>query len=143
MPLVYIGLGSNLGDGRENLQTAIRLLAEQVGEVVAVSSLIESEPWGFESEHRFTNGVVALRTTLTPHALLDATQDIERQMGRTHKHLPGEAYMDRIIDLDLLEYEDLVLADSRLSLPHPLIQERSFVRIPLEECKQITKQITS
>lgn len=133
--LAYLGLGSNLGDGRENLARAIRLLNKQVGEVVAEATVIESEPWGFESEHRFTNGAVAVMTALDPMALLDATQRIERQMGRTHKHRPGESYTDRIIDIDLLEYDTLHLETPRLTLPHPLISQRDFVSGPLEECR--------
>jgi len=133
--IVYIGLGSNLGDGPHNLDSAINLLQEQAGEVLYTSTYIESEPWGFESEHGFTNAVTVIRTTLDPIALLDVTQHIERQMGRTRKHLPGESYTDRIIDLDLLLYDDLHLQTPRLTLPHPLIDKRDFVRLPLLECQ--------
>jgi len=132
--LTFIALGSNLGDGPSMLDEAIRLIGQQAGEVLCVSSYMQSEPWGFESKHRFTNGACAVRTTLDPLALLDVTQHIERQMGRTQKHRPGEAYTDRIIDLDILIYDDLNYQDERLTLPHPLIAERDFVRIPLQEC---------
>ena len=131
-----MALGSNLGDGTANLNRALDLLAERVGKVVTVSDYMESEPWGFQSEHRFTNAVCRVETTLTPIQLLDETQAIERAMGRTHKHAPGESYTDRIIDIDILLYDDVVLQNERLTLPHPLIEQRYFVRIPLEQCRK-------
>ncbi len=132
--LVYIALGSNLGDGPALLDEAIDHIRQQIGDVICVSSYMQSEPWGFESLHRFTNAVCAVRTDLDPLPLLDVTQQIERQMGRTHKHRPGEAYTDRIIDLDILLYDDLNYQDERLTIPHPLMSERDFVMIPLQEC---------
>lgn len=134
--IVYIGLGSNLGDGPRNLDAALDLLQAQAGEVLYTSKYIESEPWGFESEFGFTNAVTVISTALDPIALLDVTQQIERQMGRTHKHLPGQDYTDRIIDLDLLTYDDLQIQTPRLTLPHPLIDKRDFVRLPLLECQE-------
>lgn len=134
--IVYIGLGSNLGDGPHNLDRAIELLQAQAGEVLYTSEYIQSEPWGFESEFSFTNAVTVISTALEPIALLDITQQIERQMGRTHKHLPGQDYTDRIIDLDLLTYDDLQMQTPRLTLPHPLIDKRDFVRLPLLECQE-------
>lgn len=132
--IIYIGLGSNLGDGPLNLDVARGLLSQRVGEELCCSDYVESEPWGFSSDNRFTNAVVAFRTELDPLPLLDATQDIERQMGRRHKHKAGEAYTDRIIDLDILLYDDLHYHDERLTIPHPHIEARSFVREPLSEC---------
>ncbi len=131
---VFIALGSNLGDGPVLLDRAVALIAEQIGKVLCVSSYMESEPWGFVSEHRFTNAVCVVRTSLEPLPLLDATQMIERQMGRTQKHRVGESYTDRIIDLDILLYDDLNYQDERLTIPHPFIADRDFVRIPLQEC---------
>ena len=133
--IVYIGLGSNLGDGPKNLDKAVALLQKEAGEVLYTSAYIESEPWGFESEHRFTNAVTVIRTALEPLPLLDLTQQIERRMGRTRKRRRGEGYSDRVIDLDLLMYDDLQLETERLILPHPHIAERDFVRLPLEECQ--------
>lgn len=137
MHLTFIALGSNLGDGPALLDEAIVRIGQQIGEVLSVSSYMQSEPWGFESEHRFTNAVCAVRTELDPLPLLDETQQIERQMGRNHKHQPGESYTDREIDLDILLYDDLNYQDERLTLPHPHIVERDFVRIPLQECIDI------
>ena len=133
--IVYIGLGSNLGDGSKNLDKAVALLQKEAGDVLYTSAYIESEPWGFESEHRFTNAVTVISTTLEPLPLLDLTQQIERRMGRTRKRRRGEGYSDRVIDLDLLIYDDLQLETERLILPHPHIAERDFVRLPLEECQ--------
>ena len=107
--IVYIGLGSNLGDGPKNLDKAVALLQKEAGEVLYTSAYIESEPWGFESEHRFTNAVTVISTTLEPLPLLDLTQQIEQRMGRTRKRRRGEGYSDRVIDLDLLIYDDLQL----------------------------------
>lgn len=139
--IVYIGLGSNLGDGPKNLDTAIGYLQREAGEVLFTADYIESEPWGFESEHGFTNSVTVIRTTLEPLELLDVTQQIERQMGRTHKHKLGESYQDRIIDLDLLLFDDLQLQTPRLTLPHPLIEKRDFVQLPLQQCREAIKQL--
>lgn len=133
--IVYIGLGSNLGDGPKNLDKAVALLQKEAGDVLYTSAYIESEPWGFESEHRFTNAVTVISTTLEPLPLLDLTQQIERRMGRTRKRRRGEGYSDRVIDLDLLIYDDLQLETERLILPHPHIADRDFVRLPLEECQ--------
>lgn len=135
MHTAYLGLGSNLGDGKANLDKSLEMLAERVGEIVAVSTNMESEPWGFKSTNRFTNGAVAVKTELSPIELLDATQAIEREMGRTHKHKPGEPYTDRIIDIDILLYDDLQIKTDRLIIPHPHIENRDFVKIPLSEIK--------
>lgn len=134
--IIYIGLGSNLGDGPRNLDAARTLLCEQVGEELACSAYVESAPWGFRSDHGFTNAVVAYRTELDPLPLLDITQQIERKLGRKRKHKPGEPYTDRVIDLDILLYDELEYQDERLTLPHPLIEVRDFVREPLDECKK-------
>ena len=139
--IVYIGLGSNLGDGSKNLDKAVALLQKEAGDVLYTSAYIESEPWGFESEHRFTNAVTVISTTLEPLPLLDLTQQIERRMGRTRKRRRGEGYSDRVIDLDLLIYDDLQLETERLVLPHPHIADRDFVRLPLEECQAFIRNV--
>lgn len=128
---VYLGLGSNLGDRHTLLLKAIELLAQHVGRLVRCSSFIETEPWGFASEHRFLNAVALFRTTLTPHELLTATQDIERQLGRREKS--NGTYHDRPIDIDILLYDDAVIDEPDLKIPHPRMQERDFVMRPLRE----------
>lgn len=111
--------------------TAAALLAERVGDVLALSGFYETEPWGFQSDNTFLNAALRLDTILSPLELLDATQQIEREMGRTQKS--NGAYHDRIIDIDILLYDDLVLQTPELTLPHPLMHERRFVMEPLAE----------
>ena len=113
--IVYIGLGSNLGDGPKNLDTAVAWLQKEAGEVLYTSAYIQSEPWGFKSSHSFTNAVTVVRTELEPLSLLDLTQLIERRMGRTRKRKRGEGYADRVIDLDLLLYDNICIESERLS----------------------------
>lgn len=132
MPYLYLGLGSNLGDRRENIQHAITLIGEHVGEVLRVSSFIETEPWGFESEHRFLNAACMVETSLTPMQCLRKTQQIERLLGRKKKSRGG-TYHDRPIDIDLLIYDDIHIQTPTLTLPHPRIEERDFVKVPLGE----------
>ena len=131
---VYLGLGSNLGDRYALMKRAIRMIDERVGQVVRVSSFIESEPWGFESEHRFLNAVLLCRTTLTPREVLQLTQRIECDMGRKKKS-QAQVYHDRPIDIDILLYDDLTIDEPDLQIPHPLMYERDFVMKPLEEIK--------
>lgn len=138
---VYLGLGSNLGDCRKNLERAIRLIADRVGAVTRQSSFIETEPWGFESENRFLNAVILCETTQTPREVLWLTQQIERDMGR-RKVVGGgltvdgqRIYSDRIVDIDILLYDDLTVDEPDLKIPHPLMHQRDFVMIPLNEIK--------
>ena len=137
---VYLGLGSNLGDRETNIPRAIELIRERVGLVIRQSSLIETEPWGFESANRFLNGVILVETSLTPRQLLKATQKIERQLGRKKKStdsclLTPVSYSDRSIDIDILLYDDLTVDEPDLKIPHPLMEQRDFVMIPLNEIK--------
>ena len=129
----YLGLGTNLGsDKAANLRHAVELINEQAGRVLACSSFLESEPWGFSSENTFLNAVVAIDTPHAPYELLRITQSIEQTMGRTHKSVGGH-YADRIIDIDILLYGDLTINDEELIVPHPLIWQRPFVYVPLLE----------
>ena len=137
---VYLGLGSNLGDCSRNLKRAIRLIGERVGTVVRQSSFIETEPWGFQSENKFLNAVVLCETERTPREVLLLTQQIERDMGRKKKLTANSQkltanYKDRPIDIDILLYDDLTVDEPDLKIPHPLMHERDFVMIPLEEVR--------
>ena len=129
---LYLSLGSNLGDREDMLRRAITLIEERVGAVQRVSTFIETEPWGFQSKHPFLNAAVMVRTTLSPIECLDRTQQIERELGRKSKSRDGK-YHDRPIDIDLLLYGDQTVSTPRLTIPHPLMQERDFVMIPLRE----------
>lgn len=122
---------------------AVSLISERVGKVLRQSSLLETEPWGFESENRFLNAVILCETMLSPRQLLDATQKIERDMGRKSKsssthHSPH--YSDRVIDIDILLYDDLHVDEPDLQIPHPLMQEREFVMRPLNEILENNKE---
>lgn len=128
----FLSLGSNLGDKKSNLQKAINMLGERAGEVLAVSSFIETEPWGFVSDNAFLNACVKIDTALTPQELLAVTQEIEKALGRTHKS-DGGKYCDRPIDIDILLYGDIVVDDENLKIPHPHMYERDFVTVPLKE----------
>ena len=132
MANVYLGLGTNLGNKTENLRTAVDKINEKIGEVTSLSSFFETAPWGFQSDNSFLNAALCVRTSLSPQEVLSLTQDIERSLGRLHKSV-NRIYSDRIIDIDLLLYNDLVLSDDNLVLPHPLMAERSFVLLPLAE----------
>lgn len=140
MHQVYLGLGSNIGDRRQCIADAIRLISERVGTVLRQSSLIETEPWGFNSENRFLNGVILCETSLTPKQVLKATQKIERALGRRQKSVGADTdvlvYHDRPIDIDILLYDDLSVDEPDLKIPHPLMYERDFVMIPLSEIRK-------
>lgn len=131
MAITYLGLGTNIGNKRRNLITAAALLAERVGDVLALSGFYETEPWGFESNNRFLNAAVKLNTDYSPQELLVITQQIEKELGRTEKS--NGTYHDRVIDIDILLYDDEVLQTPELVLPHPLMHERKFVMEPLAE----------
>lgn len=129
MSIAYIALGSNLGDKEKNLRRALLLLTQQGVEVVRVSSFISTEPYGVTDQPQFLNAVACVRTSLAPLALLDVLLATELAMGRVRLRHWGE----RNIDLDLLLYEDVVLDTKRLRLPHPDMQNRDFVLLPLAE----------
>ena len=131
---VFLSLGSNLGDRQDNLHKAIDLIGQRVGHVIRQSSFIETEPWGFESQNKFLNGAILCETTLTPRQLLRTTQKIERELGRKKK--TSHLYHDRPIDIDILLYDDLTIDEPDLKIPHPLMEQRDFVMIPLSEIKE-------
>lgn len=128
----FLSLGSNLGNREKNLQRAISLIKEQVGEVLKTSSFIETKPWGFSSDNMFLNACVKVDTALSPRKLLSETQKIEKLIGRTHKSDGGE-YADRLIDIDILLYGDITVEEEGLRIPHPHMYERDFVMVPLNE----------
>ena len=132
MTTVYLGLGTNIGNRKENLTRAIEALSLALGPCTAQSSFIETAPWGFDSENAFLNCAVAFETELTPLQLLDTTESIERELGRTTKS-NGGIYHDRIIDIDILLYGCEIVETPRLTIPHPLMHLRDFVLEPLAE----------
>ncbi len=132
MSKLYLGLGSNLGKRAENIRRAVELIGQRIGTVLRTSTVMETEPWGFQSKHRFLNAACLVETNLEPLQCLHETQRIERLLGRRYKSKDGK-YYDRTIDIDLLLYDDVQMQTPELTLPHPHIQARDFVRIPLEE----------
>ncbi len=131
MALVYLGMGTNLGEKERNLNDAIISLSQEVGFVIRSSTFYTSKPWSFESDNDFLNAVVLIDTNLTPFDVLSKTQEIEKSLGRTAKTISG--YSDRLIDIDILLYDNLIIDQPTLKIPHPLIAERDFVLVPFVE----------
>lgn len=132
--ITYLSIGSNIGDRLQNVDAACRLIETQVGHILRRSNDFYSQAWGYQSEHEYLNICLAVDTTLTPEQLLDITQQIERKLGRTVKGV----YQDRTIDIDIILYynefgESVTFHTETLTLPHPRMQEREFVMIPLKE----------
>ncbi|MCQ2212421.1 MAG: 2-amino-4-hydroxy-6-hydroxymethyldihydropteridine diphosphokinase [Bacteroidaceae bacterium] len=154
MNIVYLSLGTNLGDKEHNLLQAIEEIEKRIGSIQGQSAFLETEPWGFDSDNTFLNAAVRVATPLSPSALLRVTQAIERKLGRTHKSVGG-VYHDRLIDIDILYFipsrkavslssspaiEDLDslsvhIARPSLTIPHPHIHERDFVLTPLSQIR--------
>lgn len=132
MAKVYLGLGTNMGDKEANLRTAVRLINDRIGKVTSLSSFYRTAPWGFVSDNAFLNAAACSETQLAPLEVLHLTQTIEKEMGRKTKSVEG-VYGDRPIDIDLLMYDSMVMQTPELTLPHPLMGERSFVMDPLAE----------
>lgn len=129
---VYLGLGTNLGDKGLNLHVAVEKINERIGKVTSLSAFYVTAPWGFSSENSFLNAACCVESGLSPFDILKETQAIERELGRMKKSVGGN-YSDRLIDIDLLLYGDLILHTPELELPHPLMTERRFVMEPLVE----------
>lgn len=127
--ITILGTGSNLGDKKINLQTAENWIAERVGDIVQKSGYYLTEAWGNRDQPVFWNQVLVVKTRLTPLGVLDTILDIERDMGRIRRIKWGE----RLIDIDLLFYDDVVLDTPNLQIPHPYLQDRNFVLAPLLE----------
>jgi 2-amino-4-hydroxy-6-hydroxymethyldihydropteridine diphosphokinase len=127
----YVGVGANLGDREQTIARALELLSARDGvEVVAVSTLRETEPVGFIDQPRFLNGAVAVETDLRPRELLDALLGVERDLGRSRR---GPRFGPRTIDLDLLVFGDREVAEPGLTVPHPRLAERVFALEPLAD----------
>ena len=130
MSSIYLLLGSNVGDKKANLINAVSLIAIQIGEIIGQSSVYETEPWGFEDSSYFFNQVLKVNTSLQPEELLIILFEIEKYLGRQRTQ---KQYESRIIDIDILFYDDLVIHTENLTIPHPLIEKRKFVLTPLAE----------
>ena len=129
---VFLGLGTNLGEKETNILNALEEIKRRIGEITSLSSFYTSEPVGFESENLFLNAVCCVQTQLSPYEVLSATQDIERNLGRTQKSINRE-YHDRTMDIDILLYDNLCINTPELTIPHPFMKDRDFVMTPLKE----------
>lgn len=127
-----LALGSNLGDRQTNLIKATALISNRIGKIIAQSSVVETEPWGFVSEYPFVNQIIIVHSTLSAEAILASTQQIEKELGRITKSTDGH-YTDRLIDIDLIDYNGEIIEKNHLQLPHPHMHERLFVLTPLCE----------
>ena len=132
MAWLYLGLGANLGQREKTLQRAIERIQETIGPIVARSAFYHSEPWGVSSANTFLNACLIVETDLDARACLRLTQNIEKELGRTMK-TENAQYHDRLIDIDILFYDNLILNEKDLTIPHPLLHKREFVLKPLSE----------
>ena len=134
--VIYLNIGTNLGDREANLGLAVALVSERLGRVLRRSAIFHSKPWGFASQNDFLNLAIAVEPAeaLAPLEILDCTQAIERQMGSAIHRDSNGAYIDRLIDIDIMAIDTIPeFSHPRLTLPHPHIPDRDFFRIPLEE----------
>ncbi len=128
---VFVLLGSNLGDREHLVNQACKMIGERCGKIVAESSLYESEPWGFQSEHWFLNQVVEVQTQLSPDEMMRQLLEIEKELGRD-RSTPHEGYVSRPMDLDILYWgEDLLVESQHVIVPHPRLHQRRFTLLPL------------
>lgn len=133
MSIVFIGLGSNLGNKNENLNRALIYIQERIGNIISSSSIYETIPCGFSSENLFLNMAIKVSTSLSPDELLLVSKRIELLMGRACKSSDNSSYEDRIIDLDILFYDNIEMSTPELTIPHPLLHTRLFVVEPMSE----------
>ncbi len=128
---VIVGIGSNLDDRLAALRRAVRLIGSEAGEVVALSSVWETEPWGFDADEQFLNMAVVVKSTLAPLRLMQLFSSIEGRLGRRRRR--SERYESRIIDIDILLWGERVISLPGLEVPHPRMADRRFVLVPLAE----------
>ncbi|HKJ41515.1 MAG TPA: 2-amino-4-hydroxy-6-hydroxymethyldihydropteridine diphosphokinase, partial [Sunxiuqinia sp.] len=128
MSRLFLLLGGNLGNKKQVFANCLKLIQSRIGEIKTASSIYETEPWGFESDDLFWNQAILVETKLKPEQVLKETQQIEHELGRVRKQ---DQYVSRLMDVDLLLYDDVVLQTSTLELPHPRMAERRFVLAPL------------
>ncbi|MDR2292063.1 MAG: 2-amino-4-hydroxy-6-hydroxymethyldihydropteridine diphosphokinase [Prevotellaceae bacterium] len=127
----YLLFGSDIGDREKHINDACNFVKNEIGEIIAESSLYTSESWGFESDAMFFNKVIIVETDLNVFKILDITQKIELKLGRTDK--TTDKYQSRIIDIDILFYDDKIIKTQQLAIPHPQMQNRRFTLEPLAE----------
>jgi len=127
---ILLGIGSNIGNRDANLKEAVTQIGVNIGEILKISSVFETEPWGFEAENNFLNMAVEVVTAHTPSGVLGAILMIEALLGRIRTETQ---YSSRVIDIDILFFEDLIMDEITLKIPHPYLHKRKFVLVPLNE----------
>ena len=130
MNTVFLSIGTNLGQREENLKKAVEIIGAEAGLVQALSSVYETEPWKMTGSNLFLNMAIKIETTLNPHILLKTLLEIENKMGRSREE---SGYSSRIIDIDILFVNNLIINNEDLVIPHLLIPNRRFVLEPLAE----------
>lgn len=133
MATVFLLLGSNLGDKLQHFKKVLKKIEMSAIKIEAKSAIYSSKSWGYSSDNEFFNAVVQLETELHPDDLLILMQNIEQELGRERINSKVKGYSDRIIDIDILYYDDLVYKSKILEIPHPRLQERKFTLLPLCE----------
>ena len=128
---VYVGVGTNLGDKLNNIQLAYKLIQSEIGEIVRKSHVYKTPPWGFESDEYFYNSVIEIKTFFDPEKLLNKLQSIERVLGKKQKFKIG--YSSRLIDLDIIDFNNQIIDSKRLTIPHSHVSKRNFVLYPLKD----------
>ena len=131
MAKVILSLGSNLHDKKQNLLNALKKIDNKIGKILKISSIYQTDPWGFDTENRFLNMAIMLETSLSPKGLLEELKSIEKSAGRTQKTTTH--YESRCLDIDIIFYNEEVYFDKDLQLPHKHAHKRKFVLIPVAE----------
>jgi len=135
MNKAYLLLGSNLDDRKGLIRKAVQLISVRIGTIIQTSSLYESEPWGFSSDTNFLNQVVYIRTDLSPSVLLREILAVEKDLGRIRSN-GRQGYSSRTIDIDILFYNEEIIREEHLNIPHPGIPVRMFALVPLCELNE-------
>jgi 2-amino-4-hydroxy-6-hydroxymethyldihydropteridine diphosphokinase len=130
MKKVFLGIGSNIEDRAKNLDNAMKMIEKTIGPLISVSSIYETEPWGFESDNDFLNMALSVLTDLSPSGLLGRILMIEAQLGRIRNQ---SGYTSRNIDIDILLFDNAIVSEKSVVIPHPKLHERRFVLVPLAE----------
>ncbi len=127
---VFLGTGGNIGNKHKNFDEVVKIINKELGEIIRSSSVYETPPWGFESENPFWNQVLLIKTEYSPTELLDQIEKIENRFGRIREK--GK-YSSRKMDIDILFFDEEIINTETLTIPHPLLQKRLFVLVPLAE----------
>jgi len=130
MHTVYLGIGGNIGNKQINFDNVYNIIENELGKIIIASSIYETPPWGFQSDDTFWNSVIAIETLNSPEELLSKIHLIEEKFGRKRS---DEKYSSREMDIDILYFDDIFIETETLIIPHPRIQQRKFVLVPLNE----------